>query len=541
MPTPTPEQQRILDSQKSCVVIASPGSGKTFTIAEKIRALLPQFPHYRGVIALSYTNKASDELRRRVHGGGLDTKRSFFGTIDKFMLVELIYAFGPRVFGRPTDEPQVVRLEDLEQPDLYPNVKDRPIETHFGAPEAEWYGRVFRSGRAVMECNGGASVWILQKCSAARRYLAARYSWVFIDEYQDCGFWQHRVFYGLCTKLGLRGVAVGDLNQSIFLFAKKDPKYLESLTTDSQFSVYSLTANHRSHQAIVNYATRLLSSQFEPLAVDGRRVFYREVRGDESDIGRWIARALPAVMKRFGTEALNQIGILVKSSRTGQLVSRGLRERGLKHRLREETSLDRDTSLWGTLFRSLLSWLFSAEETKYDIIDRHLDVSASPAAARKIMATLKSLQDAIAARSEDALALKDRFVGIARALLPSAENRGAVGALVSVLNDEAALGSYAPAAPDEVHLMTLHKAKGLEFDLVFHLDMYEYIMPNVHQDERQDLNLHYVGVTRARHACVLCGSTRRHNASGQALDASPSPFLSRNGLASLRDSSVVGP
>lgn len=45
--------------------------------------------------------------------------------------------------------------------------------------------------------------------------------------------------------------------------------------------------------------------------------------------------------------------------------------------------------------------------------------------------------------------------------------------------------------------MTLHKSKGLEFNIVFHMDMYRWILPNEYGDaaaQMQDLNLHYVRI-----------------------------------------------
>ena len=47
--------------------------------------------------------------------------------------------------------------------------------------------------------------------------------------------------------------------------------------------------------------------------------------------------------------------------------------------------------------------------------------------------------------------------------------------------------------------MTLHKSKGLEFNIVFHLDLYKWILPNEYGDadsQTQDLNLHYFDTKR---------------------------------------------
>ena len=73
------------------------------------------------------------------------------------------------------------------------------------------------------------------------------------------------------------------------------------------------------------------------------------------------------------------------------------------------------------------------------------------------------------------------------------------------------MASFLPPADNEIQLLTLHKAKGLEFDIVFHLNLYQWILPQYKGDYSQDLNLHYVGITRAKKCCVLCTSTHRQS------------------------------
>ena len=90
---PTKEQKAILNHDGNIVVTANPGSGKTYTIVEKIGDVLSELPSYKGVIAISFTNKASDELKKRCKRKGIDPKHSFFGTIDKFYISEIIIPF----------------------------------------------------------------------------------------------------------------------------------------------------------------------------------------------------------------------------------------------------------------------------------------------------------------------------------------------------------------------------------------------------------------------------------------------------------------
>ena len=70
-----------------------------------------------------------------------------------------------------------------------------------------------------------------------------------------------------------------------------------------------------------------------------------------------------------------------------------------------------------------------------------------------------------------------------------------------------------------------------EFEIPFkRFDNWQAIYPN----EEQDLDLHYVGITRAKKLCVLITNTLRHNANDEVKKSEPSVFLNRNGVEVLR-------
>ena len=91
------EQRNAIACPDHMVVVARPGSGKTTVVAQKVRNCLSPMRPYQGIIAISYTNKASVELERRCKAEAFDVKRSFFGTIDDFCLREIIYPFARHV------------------------------------------------------------------------------------------------------------------------------------------------------------------------------------------------------------------------------------------------------------------------------------------------------------------------------------------------------------------------------------------------------------------------------------------------------------
>lgn len=70
---PTEEQEKVINCDGNIVVLAAPGSGKTFVLSEKIKQTLKkeELLDYNGVAALSFTRKASSHLKKRSLAYGL--------------------------------------------------------------------------------------------------------------------------------------------------------------------------------------------------------------------------------------------------------------------------------------------------------------------------------------------------------------------------------------------------------------------------------------------------------------------------------------
>ena len=67
---PTEIQKDIIRCDGNVVALASPGSGKTFVLSEKIRRVLKEniALDYQGVIAISYTRKCIRKLEKANFG-----------------------------------------------------------------------------------------------------------------------------------------------------------------------------------------------------------------------------------------------------------------------------------------------------------------------------------------------------------------------------------------------------------------------------------------------------------------------------------------
>jgi DNA helicase-2/ATP-dependent DNA helicase PcrA len=106
----------------------------------------------------------------------------------------------------------------------------------------------------------------------------------------------------------------------------------------------------------------------------------------------------------------------------------------------------------------------------------------------------------------------------------------------SFLEEMSLMSASDETAGDEVTLMTLHAAKGLEFPVVFLVGLEEGLLPHARvfdggkpDDIEEERRLCYVGITRAREELfVSCANSRTQF--GQIGFNAPSRFLSEMGL-----------
>ncbi|MHC0444763.1 UvrD-helicase domain-containing protein [Flavobacterium sp. 3-218] len=545
---PTRQQEAIIKYDDSCVVIAAPGSGKTFVISQKIKNNLKELYDHQGVIAISYTNKASNELKRRSLSNGENPKSSFFGTIDKFNLSEIIVPFGKQLFGLPSAAIAIRKKSFID------NSEGNPLDwfTRYTTLEdldtaaVQQIAAYFLQGIIFIETIGVFANYIFTKSLACRKYITARYNYIYIDEYQDSGLQQHDIFLKI-RSLGIKAVAVGDLNQSIYGFSGKDSKFLDELTQSRDFKNFKLNKNHRCDPSIINYSNYMLDPGTDLLPVEEGKnfVFYKRVEGSETQIAAWIDKVLPALMKNFDVESANKIAVLTRGNRTGSIVSSALKA---PHKLSMSTDLDTNLNIWSSIFTGLLYFLFDPSQTFVEVVEIFTSYDRLKNSDLKKLSALKQDLRTLAADRNNlsAPALEKIFIQIAGIIAPELYSAESIQLLREVLGDAAYLKSYEPAVDDEINILTLHKSKGLEYDVVIHLDLYKWVFPAMGPKDgkdwenpeylsyQQDLNLHYVGVTRARKACVLMSSTQRTNDKGQIKGGEDSAFMWLNDIKDLR-------
>ena len=160
--------------------------------------------------------------------------------------------------------------------------------------------------------------------------------------------------------------------------------------------------------------------------------------------------------------------------------------------------------------------------------------AAEKQAFETVLKTARRVADRIGsagAKPSDALRVAAAESGLVEALGQSAPVRRAWTTLlaradragtVAEFAEAAALGvlDAEPEGPDSIQLMTLHRAKGLEFDHVFMAGLEEGVFPSRRAETEGSLpeerRLFYVGLTRARHTLRLSWVRRRRQWASEA-------------------------
>lgn len=524
---PSEEQAKVIACEESAVISARPGSGKTFTMARMIVKASERLLSYQGVVAISYTRKASTELRDRCSGLGVRAGNSFFGTIDAFCLAMIIQQFVPHVVGR------MVEIDVVDDDQSLPASR---IKDHWVSPNEDRWDLIREAlslGVLPVSALSEVAYCMVKHVPAVRSFLHARYKAVFIDEYQDCGLAQHMLFREL-VNIGIRGVAFGDMDQAIFAYDGWSSVFLNELIADPHFKTFEITENHRCHRSIVDYSLRLLGTQAPSRACQDKRVVLVKVSGDERNIADTICEHLDVITEQYKVERRNEFALL---STSNMMLERYAGLLGIPSKIVISTKLDVGFSRSRIFFRELLAFLYSSGYVG-DLLDRYIPAEQMPRArftANDLLRALKNAPD------DSWIELYDSFCSLEELCLENDVDPEARFDLGEVLSDVDELrGGFRPAREDEVNLLTYHKAKGLEFDVVFCLDCYKFLMPPYNYEKQdydayqQSLNMHYVGLTRARKVCYIPLADWRHNAKGKTMEAIPSEFLQKPGLMNLR-------
>ena len=425
---------------------------------------------------------------------------------------------------------------------------------------------------------------VLRTEATIRQRVQARAKWLLVDEFQDTNSLQMELL-----ELAVSGdknlTAVGDEDQSIYRWRGAEMDNI--LDFERHFpgaSVIKLEQNYRSTSPILAAAGALIAGNRQRR---GKTLFTRQEGGDpvrlyvgadERTEARWVADRLQELT---GTTNLGEMAVLVRTNAQTRSFEEELTRRHVAHRVvgglrfwqRAEVkdalaylrlvSRPDDTIAFERVVNVPARGIGAAT---IDILRRHANADGCTLveAARRLpeklaprarlslerfFALIESARDKRAEldpgdlvgwllESSGLLALYD---GDSEEKVARRENLGQLAAAVAEASArgqelDAFLDSIAlleehdeETAPEAVSLMTLHAAKGLEFDVVALAGFEDGLLPHANsRDEPEALEeerrLAYVGMTRARRWLAMTGARSRF-LFGTRMPTRPSRFL----------------
>jgi len=518
-----PEQRRAAEAVRGPVcILAGAGSGKTTTITRRIAcqvaagAFRPD-----AILAVTFTDKAAGEMRARLAALGAGSVRA--RTFHSAALAQLRYfGYDPgrilatkalvlRQIGNSLPRPYRFRpagdlateVEWAKNRRLDPDAYAGALGDHSPPIPADLMERVFRqyerrkrdAGAVDFEDLLELAIRQLDDDETTLMEVRARYTAFTVDEYQDVNLLQQ----GLLERwLGARDdlCVVGDDYQSIYAFTAATPEYLLGMVSRYPHAlVVRLESNYRSTRQVLELANRLVprlggaEKTLRPTRPDGPEP---ELRGF-SDPGAEDALVVERVRElHAGGVPLEEMAILCRTNARSADFEQALHEAGIP--FQGASLLQREAA------RGLLKRLRGSRGPAAELVPR----------VARDLGWVDDPPDGLGERELTRQNDLARIVSIAQAL-------GDVGELEAELERR-----FGASAVGGVHLLTLHRAKGLEFDAVFlprveerELPVRQAKTPEAVAEERRLL---YVGLTRARRHLFVTWSGR------------PSRFLAELGV-----------
>ncbi|KAA3620529.1 MAG: ATP-dependent helicase [Flavobacterium sp.] len=288
----SPERQEYLKTRGKIVLNACPGSGKTTTIAYKLIQLIEEsnrdFGDYAGIICLSFTNVAKDEINEKfkVFTGKLLSFPNDVSTIDSF-----IYSYITKPFVHLID-PTLSKVQIVDESDVIDDIlrgnyqllrrhskylfKYKPSSVEFKV-DGTTFSTIGGDGKQAYfdYCNAVKTqqlslgllkssdseyfaLQILNSFPRIGEWLAMRFPYLIIDEAQDTSEIQHAIFDKL-IELGLKNIEfVGDPYQSLYEFRDARPDLFYAKYKDKEnWNCLELMSCRRSSQTIINTYQKL--------------------------------------------------------------------------------------------------------------------------------------------------------------------------------------------------------------------------------------------------------------------------------------------
>lgn len=518
----TMNEQQILavtDDSRRIVCLAGAGSGKTFTMLNRISRLIDEGVDPQSILALTFTRASALDMKSRYI---LNHKNSIcpeFKTFHAFCYTllstdrEILHTLGYHNVPAIADDNDIIKMKAKIHAEL--NIKQKP-ENKLLTPKEQFQQELYNKRlKKLMNAENVISFDTLSKevCNLFEsndtciQVYKDKYKYIFIDEFQDTDPTQFKFMLSFENS---NLFVVGDVLQSIYGFRNADSHIIKSLIDSKDWKTIKLFKNYRSKNEICNFANKItgyadkqyrieLSGQSDGGSVsvfclEDERGFYDPVIPEDeiNDILhelKQLSRST-AILCRTNKEVNYMCSYLdrehisyVRQIRTN-LAEKFLRSVFNNEYFIEWVSTELNSKDYGTYLR-----LFDLNTPENPVLYFYRNFGKIDR-IRYLMDTVFSIRQEFKKDTSpnikcrnilELLDVKDVLVDT-----DAKSTREIYTYLIDTVNKK---------LESDVYVGTVHSVKGLEYDNVFVVGVNDR---SFHLDSEENHNLYYVAVTRAR-------------------------------------------
>ena len=600
------------------LLIAGPGSGKTFVIIQRILSLVSK-EHVRPdrILVLTFSKAAANEMKTRYensegkqgvyfgtfHAASYGILRQYMGYRDvrivsyeqKKKAIKVIVEnqgcinecdidlvndiLGLITNIKSSDKEEIIYK--IPQRDIDEEVLKHIISDYNGFLKDE---RLIDFDDMITDC-----VSMLEKDSAVRDLLKERFDHIIVDEFQDINENQYALL-GLLENSERNIMAVGDDDQAIYAFRGSDPEFMKRFMDDhDDTKIFHLTENFRSPEKIVKASSLVISrnrnrlyKEFKAIK-EGGNVFliHTDSRKEEEDSiieilkekhGSEIENGDTAIILRTNAEVLIYDMLLKKNGFETQnripsfagmgngfiyedikaflnFIKNGYhRADFIKFMNKPLRYIQRDCLLSETVDVGKLKRYYSNNKEMLCVIDElwkwielasKLDIRSAIGIFRRSL----KYDDHILDKSRNEEEAKKNYMIADRITKKICEVNHNSQRLVfpdasfgeEIISEDKSTDKGHKNSHG-IYVMTMHMAKGLEFDNVILPDLNEGVIPKKNLSEKEteeERRLLYVAMTRAKSSLYLMYTEERNRKASRFLKGfKPDQIISSNSHSS---------
>ena len=577
----TEEQKGAIEQTGNISLVACPGSGKTRTlIAKAAKCVQKVIGTPRKIACITYTNSAANEVRSRLNLKGISNVDDYcdVSTIHAFCLNNVLryfhwmiphYSDGYTVLAPDLDEFKEISDRLIEEYSLdrrhapgqfelmNRDIDGQPIVSWPLTPEValEFWGILEQRGYIDFPNIIYWSCKLLKDSQFISNALSSKYAWILIDEFQDTTAVQVELFSDIFHHGKTNYFVVGDPKQSIYRFAGARVELFGIFENTVDAAKRYLTGNWRSGPAIISDAEKLLPRVNPMHAVGNFRdstveTFYYHSDNVFNGIADYFLPALEEHSISHGNAAILSpwwipLLHLGRSLREYGVPIIGPGARPYKRRhliapLIEECGAfltDSDVTRISKIERELHFLLnsindrysyrifsYTGRKTVYEILRASSDLYDQCSGSGKVWLTNMGTILANILHHNGFISQPDSdiFTESSEQILEDMSRNDVDIENLSVED----LGLFA-RQDDSLHLLTMHRSKGMEFEAVALIDLHDGRLPHFKaesdEDREESRRLFYVAITRAER--LLMYFTDQSDYRNR-----PTPFLCGEGL-----------